>query len=393
MVFRIALSSHDSVGLGHVRRHLAIAHALSRSLPELVGEPVTGMIITGQASATSFRAPEGWDWLVIPSVTVGQEGYASRHLTAGIDRVTAMRGGAIDAALQAFGPDLLLIDRHPFGVRRELTTALRNLRTHRPECAVVLGLRDVLDRPSVAGAEWKALGGSAAVREFFDAIWVYGDPTVHDMTTTGELPRGLHDLVSHTGFLSHGRPDPGRPSAREPFVLTTVGGGSDGGDLAEAAACATPPAGYRHIVVTGPQMPDARRAEIRAAAGENTTIMRSAPDVLALIRRAAAVVSMGGYNTVSEVMSTSTPALVVPRSHRRREQVIRANALAAVGAVDTVSSKDVTPDVITDFFARTVGEVTPRTALALDGLDAVAPLAAALAADVRASRKEIARAV
>ncbi|MDQ1623637.1 MAG: hypothetical protein QOH19_2055, partial [Actinomycetota bacterium] len=32
---RIVLYSHDSVGLGHVRRNLALAHALNNQLPGL----------------------------------------------------------------------------------------------------------------------------------------------------------------------------------------------------------------------------------------------------------------------------------------------------------------------------------------------------------------------
>lgn len=270
MVIRIALSSHDSVGLGHVRRNLALAHALTRSLPELTGEEVTGVLITGQASATSFPAPPGWDWVVLPSVTVGEGGYRSRHLSAGIDRVTGMRAGAVAGVLRAFGPDLFVVDRHPFGVHGELLTALRELRAIRPSCVTVLGLRDVLDEPSVARAEFRALGGARAIREHFDAVWVYGDPAVHDPRESGETPPGLAPLIRHTGYLSHGRPSDSAPSVSAPFVLTTVGGGSDGVDIALAAAAASVPDGHAHLIVTGPQMAPSDRARVLGAAGPAT---------------------------------------------------------------------------------------------------------------------------
>lgn len=392
MVLRIALSSHDSVGLGHVRRNLAIAHALSRSLPALTGEQVTGVLLTGQASATGFAAPAGWDWVVLPSVTVGEGGYRSRHLAAGIDRVTAMRSAVVAAVLKEFGPDLLVVDRHPFGVHRELDKALRQLRAQRPSCATVLGLRDVLDRPAVARAEWRALGGAAAVREHFDAIWVYGDPTVHDITASGELPRGLHDLVTHTGYLAHGR-DAAPVEVEDPFVLTTVGGGCDGAGIAREAARAAVPAGFRHLVVVGPQMPESDRASVRAAATERTEVVESVPDVLGLARRAAAVVAMGGYNTVCEVMSTDTPILVVPRVDRRDEQRLRAVALARAGAIETFSPSEADARAIEGFFARRVGDRATRTGIDLGGLDAVAPLAARLIADARAGREVLAHAV
>ncbi len=391
MVIRIALSSHDSVGLGHVRRNLALAHALTRSLPELTGEEVTGVLITGQASATSFPAPPGWDWVVLPSVTVGEGGYRSRHLSAGIDRVTGMRAGAVAGVLRAFGPDLFVVDRHPFGVHGELLTALRELRAIRPSCVTVLGLRDVLDEPSVARAEFRALGGARAIREHFDAVWVYGDPAVHDPRESGETPPGLAPLIRHTGYLSHGRPSDSTPTVSAPFVLTTVGGGSDGVDIALAAAAASVPDGHAHLIVTGPQMSPADRARVRGAAGPATEVVESVPDMLGLLRQAAAVVTMGGYNTVCEVMSTSTPTLVVPRCGRRDEQRIRARALERIGAIERVEASVLDSAVVSEFFDRAHRTRTDRSGVDLDGLAAVAPLAAQLL--TRSTQEVVAHAV
>ncbi len=57
--WRLALYSHDSMGLGHVRRNLALAHALTNQLPGLTGRTVTGVLITGTSLAPSFTAPAG----------------------------------------------------------------------------------------------------------------------------------------------------------------------------------------------------------------------------------------------------------------------------------------------------------------------------------------------
>ncbi|WP_156459087.1 glycosyltransferase family protein [Microbacterium sp. Leaf151] len=381
MVHRIALSSHDSVGLGHVRRNLALAHSLTRAVPSIVGEEVTGVLITGQASATAFPTPPGWDWVVVPSVSVDDTGYRSRHLAADIQRVTAMRAGVIAGVLRAFAPDLFVVDRHPFGVHGELRNALRDLRATHPSCTTVLGLRDVLDRPAVARAEFRTLGGARAVREHFDAIWVYGDPAVHDLRLSGETPPGLAPLISYTGYLAHGRPSRPAPAVEGPYVLTTVGGGSDGVHTAVAAAGADLPAGHRHLIVTGPQMSDADRDRVRAAATRTgADVVQSVPDLPGLLERAAAVVTMGGYNTVCEVMSTSTPALVVPRSGRRDEQRIRARALERVGAIETVGANPLDSEAIAAFFRRTHQTRCARTGIELDGLSTAATLSAQLLA-------------
>lgn len=375
MTVRIVLYSHDSVGLGHIRRNLAIAHALSAGIPALTGETVTGLLVSGRAEAADFPVPDGWDRLILPGVERTRGGYATRSLDIDLDAVVSLRGAVFRSAVRAFRPDLVVVDRHPFGVENELEGALRTLRAEQPDCRIVLGLRDVLDSPETVAAEWASIGGSTALRSVLDAVWVYGDPAIHDAATTGEIPRGVGDLVSHTGYLADGRVAGRDAGMTEPFVLTTVGGGADGVELAEAAARAVVPDGYAHLVVTGPQMPAANRRRVRAAARPGTRVVRRVPDVLPLLHRAAAVVCMGGYNTICEVMSTDTPALVVPRVQRRAEQRIRATALDRAGAVDTARPADADADRLSDWFAEAVGTTVSRSSIALDGLASLPQIA------------------
>ena len=49
---------------------------------------------------------------------------------------------------------------------------------------------------------------------------------------------------------------------------------------------------------------------------------------------ARGVVTMGGYNTISEVLQTGVPALVIPRVRPSEEQLIRASELVALGLAD-----------------------------------------------------------
>lgn len=378
MPTRIVLFSHDSVGLGHVKRNLAIAHALGRHLPNLTGESVAGLLITGESDATDFDRPRGWDWLVVPGVTRTGAGYAPRHLPMGMNRVAALRGTLVRAALESFAPDLVVIDRHALGVHRELEAALTHLRVTTPDCRVVLGLREVLDTPEAADAEWQRIGGVRTITSLFDAVWVYGDRQVHDPVASGEIPAELSHLIEYTGYLAHGRPERTEPTGPEPFVLTMVGGGIDGYDLARAAAAAPLPAGYRHLVVTGRQMRPADQNRVLAAAGPGTEVVEWVDQALSLARRAAAVVCMGGYNTISEIMTTTTPALVVPRCVRRQEQRIRAGTLARRSAIDILSPQQAQPAAIGAWIARRAGDRVQRNGIDLGGLTRVPQLAAEL---------------
>lgn len=376
---RVLLYSHDAVGLGHIRRNLALAHALAAQLPARTGRRVTGMLLTGTGHATTLDKPQGFDVVVLPGVSKGGTGYEPRDVDVPMADLSDIREGMLTAAVTGFDPDLVIVDRHPYGVGGELRQALRTLRARRPGAAVVLGLRDVLDEPEAVTREWRRVGDLGEVTRLFDQIWVYGDGAVHDIRLTGELPPALHALVRYTGYLAHGRrwrrePDP----TPMPYVLTMVGGGSDGADLCRIAAPAPVPAGHRHLVVTGPQMPAPARAGIQALAGPATRVVGSVPDGLATIRRAAAVIAMAGYNTVCEVMSTATPALLVPREVPRLEQTIRARGLARAGAVDLVRGADLTAERLGDWIGRAVTTRRDRTHLDLSGLGAVPALAAAL---------------
>nr|WP_232011988.1 glycosyltransferase [Actinomyces slackii] len=371
------LYSHDAQGLGHLRRNLALAHHLAQGLPSLTGAPVTGMVITGLAPGEGFDLPEGFDWLVLPGVAKGADGYEPRRLGVSRTELGLMRSSLLDAALSSFAPDLLIVDRHPYGVRQELRDPLRSLKRRHPRAKVVLGLREVLDTPDALAREWSALGSTELLRELVDHVWVYGDPAVHDLVDTGEAPTGLIDRIRFTGYLAHGRSEAEAQVEpyTTPFVLTTAGGGSDGYDLLLAAAAMKPPIGHEHVVVTGPQLSDEEFLSIAAAGGSRTLVRRTWPGMSRHVADASAVISMGGYNTICEILSTSTPALIVPREVPRLEQLIRARGLEQAGAVDLMRSQDVDSSALGAWAASMVGRQVSRAHLDLDGLAAVPRLA------------------
>lgn len=373
---RIALFSHDSLGLGHIRRNRALAFAMAKSLPALTGRRVSGLLIAGNPEATRFDLPAGWDWVILPGVTPAAGGYQPRALASSMEGLSSLRKAAIEAILDQQDPELFIVDRHPFGIDGELREALRHVRAR--GCRTVLGLREVLDSPKVIEREWNRVGGPGAVADSFDAVWIYGDPDVYDPRTTGEVPTELARIAECTGYLAMERPDDRATTTPGRFVLTCLGGGSDGAELASIAVRSQPPAGYNHLVVTGPQMDFADFEALKRTAAKETTVIRHSDDIPGLIASASAVVCMGGYNTLSEVMATATPALVVPRNSHRAEQPRRAEALAAVGAVDTCAFSEVSVAALNDWFGDRVGHSIDRSNVDLAGLQTIAHLAAEL---------------
>ena len=399
---RLALYSHDAKGLGHLRRNLALAHHLARALPGLTGRDVTGLVITGLAPGQEHRLPEGFDWLVLPGVKKAEGTYLPQRLRITREDLGLVRSALLSGVLTTFTPDLLIIDRHPYGVHQELREPLARLRQASPDARVVLGLREVLDTPEKVQREWEELGEADTLRRLIDEVWVYGDASVHDLSATGEAPAALEERMRYTGYLAHGRDAAetthgseasgalaGNAEVAEAFILTTAGGGSDGINLLRAAAAARVPDGYRHVVVTGPQLDAARFHQVAQAAGPRTIVRRTWPGMSHHIQRAAAVISMAGYNTVSEILASDTPALLVPRETPRLEQFIRATALKDVGATDLLRVADLSAAALEDWLTELLRDqdagariqLAGRRRLRLDGLETVPLLAAQLVGD------------
>jgi predicted glycosyltransferase len=366
------------VGLGHVRRNLALAHAFANQLPGLTGRRVTGILITGTSHAPAFPAPEGWDWVLLPGVGKSPEGYLPRNLSLPMAELVSLRSRLLQGVLAGFRPDLVIVDRHATGIHRELEDALRHARAAGP-VRVVLGLREVLDAPDPAYTEWAHFGGARMVKSLFDAIWVYGDPAIHDPVASGEIPFSLRKLIRYTGYLAAGRPSVSGTSCMDgPYVMTTVGGGSDGHALARLAVAAPVPAGHGHLVVAGPQMPAKEFADLARHARPGVKVVPALDDIVYHLRHAAAVVAMGGYNTVCEILSTSVPALIVPRTESRAEQRIRARSLAAAGYLEQHEIGTLTPEILAGWLAARLGTTVDRRRAVLDGLIRVPQFAAGL---------------
>lgn len=343
---RIALYSHDTVGLGHLRRNLAIASALAGG-----PFPVDVLLITGSRESAAFPVPSGIDTVILPAIAKREGEYGARTLGTSLADVIALRSSIITATLKSFAPDLLIVDKVARGACGELEDALCHLRKE-GKARLILGLREILDAPAAAISDWEASRTSEAVAAFYDEVWVYGDPTVFDPVGEYRLPPAVAERVTFTGYLGHGRP---RPTYRDeanpdsmppaPYVLCLVGGGQDGMAVARCFAETPLPPGVGARIVTGPYMDEADRDVLRAhATGRpEMSVTSFAGNCEALVAGARSVVSMGGYNTICEVLAAGKRPLVVPRTHPRAEQLLRAERLEQRGMVDLLHPDHLSP--------------------------------------------------
>jgi predicted glycosyltransferase len=387
---RIVLYSHDTLGFGHLRRNLLIASALreSASRPDI-------LMIAGMREAGAFELPQGVDCLTLPAYAKGSDGtYRPRDLGESLATLTSIRSGAILAAVEAFDPDLMIVDTVPRGAQRELDPVLKALR-RRGHTRIVLGLRDVIDTPSVVRAQWLRQRNFEAMRDFYSEVWVYGDQTLYDTIGEYGLDGELGTKAQVVGYLDQ-RVRLNSPAARpaldairgedpRPYVLCSVGGGRDGSDLCRAFVHAKLPPGHRGIIVTGTQMAQEMRAELRSIGKDRTELLvvEFVREPIALMAGAAAIIAMGGYNTVCEVLSLERPALIVPRAAPRAEQAIRAERLAARGLIDVLPAEALDPAALARWFRSPRSERhRAREILDFEGLRRIRERADALLAPV-----------
>jgi predicted glycosyltransferase len=334
---RVLIYSHDTFGLGHLRRCRAIAHSLvdadsSLSVLILSGSPIIG----------SFDFRSRVDFVRIPGVIKLRNGeYVSLNLHIDIEETLAMRSSIIRHTADIFDPDILIVDKEPLGLRGEVRPTLDLLRAR--GTPLVLGLRDVMDDPGALESEWARKNAVPALSDYYDEIWVYGLPQICDPLEGLDLPASVRRRMVYTGYLRRTAPAvTGAPQFDDlpdgEFLLVTSGGGGDGDGLVDwvLAAYESDPGGLPPVLlVFGPfMMPDHQAAfGARAASLDKVRTITFDARLENLMARAAGVVAMGGYNTFCEILSFDKPALIVPRTAPRLEQFIRAQRAAELGLV------------------------------------------------------------
>ncbi|MHB8311747.1 MAG: glycosyltransferase family protein [Candidatus Dormibacteria bacterium] len=381
----VLLYAHDTYGLGHLRRNLAIAGHLVERSPGL-----RVVLLSGSPVADRFALPSGVTLVRLPPVVkVGPEDYRSRdpRWSGGLVR-RARTAIMVDVACR-LRPDVFLVDHAPQGMQGELLPVFAALRAASPATRIALGLRDVVDAPDAVRRSWSEQGVYATLEEVFDRILVYGSRDLLDVGSAYRLPSALEAKLTYCGYLGR-RPAPAVSPLPTPFILGTAGGGGDGAEVLSATLAASQALGLPSLVVTGPLMDaaDRRRVESEAAAGTATSAVDFVADMAATMAAASVVVTMGGYNTLCELASIGTPTIVVPRVYPRREQEIRAHLFADRGVVRLVELGEGLAGRLQETLAAALAEGCSLTAPHLD-LDGLSRLAEAL--EVEASRSSAQR--
>jgi predicted glycosyltransferase/nucleoside-diphosphate-sugar epimerase len=341
----VVLYSHDTYGLGHLRRNLAIAQAVIRRSPS-----TKIVMLTGSAVADGWRLPDSVELVRMPTVVkIGPDDYQPAEIRS-MSSLRAERAGIIASTLMRVRPQSFLVDHAPLGMKGELSLAFELLKEQLPQTRVVLGLRDILDDPMTVKQSWSSQGIYGVLETVYDEVLVYGCKELYDVTELYGISQAVRERTRFTGYigkeLAMENFAPLVPGWTEPSlgprVLVMGGGGRDAVQLFHTFIAAWPKiqrdSGARALLIAGPLMAAEDWSELtRVAEGvARLQIVRFSASVLSLIVTADAVVSMSGYNSVVEVLAARRPLIVMPRTAPRSEQLIRARLIEGLGLARVV---------------------------------------------------------
>ncbi len=333
---RILIYSHDSFGLGHLRRCRSIAHFLVARY-----KGVSVLILSGSPIIGSFDFKARVDFVRVPGVIKLKDGeYTSLGLHIDLEQTMSIRESIIYHTASIFKPDLFLVDKEPTGLRGEVVSTLKMLRER--GTINVLGLRDVMDEASALKAEWERKKVPPVLEELYHDIWVYGLKEMGNPVESLGLKDSVKQKISYTGYLDRELPSDrnwvATVNTDDPYILITAGGGGDGAEMIDWVVSAYETDSHiphRAIIVTGPFMQPIHQQEFygRCESLDKVDIITFDTHIELLMEQAVGIVAMGGYNTFCEILSLDKPALIVPRSIPRKEQTIRASRAARLGLV------------------------------------------------------------
>jgi predicted glycosyltransferase len=349
--YNILMYSHDTYGLGHIRRTMAIAAHLR--------DPYTNiLILTGSTLVGRFSLPDRIDFVRIPGmIKKTNEEYLPLSIKINPEHALDIRKNIIKATAKTFRPNLLIVDKEPLGLKKEILPTLKWLRRHLPSTRTVLGLRDIMDEASVIQRDWREKGVYKVMDELYNEIWVYGIREFYDSIREYSIPESVSQKMIFTGYIP--RKVPGKKAVLrikkrytgdngEKLVVVTAGGGGDGYAMMDTflsmLESETHPLPFKAVFITGPFMPRRQRDLISERArrlGVRTWhFYRRMEEILAA---ADLVVSMGGYNTVCEILTQGTVSLIIPRENPRKEQLIRAQILRGRNIADYIPWNSFSP--------------------------------------------------
>ncbi|MBH68294.1 MAG: hypothetical protein CMM58_08075 [Rhodospirillaceae bacterium] len=327
------------LGIGHVRRSAAIAHAAFGRGFEVIfvsgGMPVDGIHI----ECTRFYQ--------LPPVRSLDGNFKTLVDDQGIpidNTWRRKRREQLKSIFEETRPEILLTELFPFGRRQfrfELIPLLAQAKQAKWKPKIVCSMRDILVTKSRKDRNLEIV---KTLNLYYDVILVHGDEKIITLDKTFPLNSYIQHLIRYTGYVLNPIELANTGTVGTGEIIVSLGGGAVGAttliklfNLRKNQLNDNQP--WRFIL--GPHMPAEVAEKIIISGEKDIIIEHTRPDLPSVICRADLSISQGGYNTIAEVLATRTPAIVIPfEGGVETEQRFRADLLAQRNLIQVIYEND-----------------------------------------------------
>lgn len=357
---RILYYCQSLVGVGHLTCSLRIIEEL------LVHSDVD--LVYGGLDAAMPSALPGFRSLRLPTLLHDEESGEFFVPDAGpdidIQPVWVARTQAIESFLR-MPYQAIVVEFYPFGRRRFKREIMGLFDAVRARCGPVpifTSVREVL----VPRAVEKERRMVDSVRKHIHTVFIRGDPEVVRLDETFSLASEIEDRLCYTGYISP--PAMSEQPVRKAQVLVSQGGGNVGRELLLAAigAAALMPA-FTFLLAAGSRTPAAEIDALRACVrSPNVQIVPFLKDFQCHLMASVVSISMGGDNTLLDVLTARTPALAYPYQGNS-EQAFRICKFAQQGLLHELRPEDLVPERLKEKIELALRTPYPTRTIAVNG--------------------------
>jgi predicted glycosyltransferase len=386
------------LGMGHLIRSMEIVRGLTTEFEVC--------FINGGEVIEDFQAPPSVQVVNLPAIKTDTEFRELQvvNLNLSLEEAQALRQQQLLSTLHTFQPDILVIELFPFGRRRfsfELIPLIEAAKAQNTK--IVSSLRDiVVTKQNQARHEAKIV---RLINQYFDQVLIHGDPSLHPLEESFSRINDLNCDVRYTGYVVQ-QPEhtPLTPadqltlSQADPMILVSVGGGRFGHELLDCvvktAAILKLQLPHHFHVFTGPFMPADKFEALQTAVCNqpNLHIRRYTPNLLAYMNKADLSISMSGYNTTMNILTTGVRAMMLPfTGNDDQEQTLRVQRLSQLGIAHQISPEELRPDRFATAIMAHLHHTPAQIEVNLNGVGNTARYLQALATDKLTQDKTIQR--
>ena len=359
------------LGMGHLVRSMEIVRGLMQDFQIC--------FINGGQVIKEFQIPDGIEVVNLPAIKTDSEFRQLQTVDTSLSlaEVQEIRKNKLLQLADEFGPDVLMIELFPFGRGKfsfELIPLLEKLRAKEKPVKIVSSLRDiVVTKTNRAKYEEKVC---RRMNQYFDMLLIHGDPNFVALDESFSRVKDIQCQVKYTGYVVQKlQVNPQLTNeereiidSKRPLILVSVGGGRFGHELIdcviESAAILEQAIPHKIQIFTGPFAPEDKLLTWQKLTENKNNIRVSSytRNLLTYMQKADLSISMSGYNTTLNVMTTGVRAMILPfTGNDDQEQRIRASKLDNLGAVKMLEPSDLQPEIfsskVIDYLAVKPNEI------------------------------------